>query len=134
MGSKNASGTCEDAVDLAVSEGGDGVAVYSVSDKPLSFGVRGVWTPLDIESSAMITLNVMFQDLTITEFCGRAAFLGLDRASQGFLGITLRLFPRNLDPCRKKLGLAMHLTPALVHTKPVLQMTVIKLFYTDSTC
>lgn len=42
-GRRYASGTCDEAVDFVVfPEGGEGFAEYSVSDKPLSFGVWGV--------------------------------------------------------------------------------------------
>lgn len=39
LGKRNASGICDNAVGLLFSDGGEGLAVYSVKDKPLSFGV-----------------------------------------------------------------------------------------------
>lgn len=46
LGKRKASGTRGNAVDLCFSDGGEELAVYSVKDKPLSFGVCGVCVPL----------------------------------------------------------------------------------------
>jgi len=46
FGSRNSSGTACWAFCFGFSEGGDGLAVYSVRERPLDSGVLGVCTPL----------------------------------------------------------------------------------------
>jgi hypothetical protein len=53
LGRRNASGIFASAVELFVLDGGEGLAVYSVSDRVLSFGVWGVCVPLGVEFSSM---------------------------------------------------------------------------------
>lgn len=53
LGKRNASGIFASAVELFVLDGGEGLAVYSVSDRVLSFGVWGVCVPLGVEFSSI---------------------------------------------------------------------------------
>ena len=54
LGRRKASGICWEIADLVLPDGGEGLAVYSVSAKPLSSGVLGVCVPLTAGSSFIL--------------------------------------------------------------------------------